>query len=99
MWASWSGSLPVIDLLILHGADPHAQNDKGASAAHAAAQGGHLDVCKYLYESLGADFLLDDNEGLKPHDYATAYGHDDVVEWISRTFLKIERQARQRAVR
>ena len=83
MWAAWSGSLPVVDLLVVHGADPHAVNSQGANAAHWAAAGGHLHICQYLFDSLGVDFMLEDKNGKTPLDYAIEYDRKDVEDWLA----------------
>ena len=85
MWAAWSNSLRILDLLVVHGADPHAVNYMGANAAHWAAAAGHLDVCVYLYE-LGVDFLLTDRAGKTPMEYAAEYNRQDVLDWMLRAF-------------
>lgn len=84
-WAAWSGSLDVVQLLVSYGADPHFCNDKGCNSAHWAAAGGNENVCKYLYEELGVDFMEPDKEGDTPLHHAINYGQDDVVKWILQT--------------
>jgi ankyrin repeat protein len=86
MWASLTDNLSVIELLVLHGADPHAVNGQGANAAHWAVSAGHLEVCQYLHESHSVDFLLKDNYGKTPLDYALAYDRKDVIDWLVQTF-------------
>lgn len=54
MWAAWAGNLPLVELLVLHGGDPLAQ-DVGATnqtALHWAAGAGHLEVCQYLLSAM-----------------------------------------------
>ncbi|KAL3791595.1 hypothetical protein HJC23_012185 [Cyclotella cryptica] len=86
MWACWSGSLDVAKLLIAAGADPKVRNDNGISAAHWAASGGNVELCKYLHDDLGLEFLgvdAKDKEGKTPLDIAMSFGRADVVHWIS----------------
>lgn len=87
MWASLTRNLPVIELLVVHGADPHAVNGEGANAAHWAVSAGYLEVCQYLHESYGVDFLLKDNYGKTPPDYAVAYDRKDVIGWLVHKFF------------
>ena len=87
MWASLTPNLPVIDLLVIHGADPHAVNGEGANAAHWAVSAGHLKVCQYLHEKCGVNFLLEDKYGKTPLDYARAYDRNDVMDWLVHTFV------------
>jgi ankyrin repeat protein len=89
MWAALTRNLPVIDLLVVHGADPHAINGEGANAAHWAASAGHLEVCQYLHERYGVNFLLKDKYRKTPLDYAVAYDRKDVIDWLVHTFLCI----------
>ena len=75
-------------LLVTAGdADPHARNDNGFTAAHWAASGGHLDVCKYLHDEMGLEFAGEkakNSEGETPLSCALSYGRSDVVDWIAK---------------
>ena len=84
MWASWAGSLPIVDMLVVHGADADVQNSRGETAMHWAAAAGHLDVCQYLLEQVGRTHMLKhkDQSGRTPLDYAELYNRQDIVEWI-----------------
>uniref|UniRef100_A0A7S2EGK5 Ankyrin n=1 Tax=Ditylum brightwellii TaxID=49249 RepID=A0A7S2EGK5_9STRA len=86
MWACWSGSLPVVKLLLRHGADPHATNNNGCTIAHWCCSGGHLHVCQYLHERHSIDFKNENEAGHTPLNHAVTYGRPDVVEWIVSTF-------------
>ena len=48
MWASWSGTLETVKLLIRNRADSTVANRNGCTVAHWAASGGNVEVCKYL---------------------------------------------------
>ena len=56
-----------------------ATDNRGWTALHFAALGGHLDVRKYLVEEQGADVEATDNNGWTPRDWAAVKGHLDVV--------------------
>jgi ankyrin repeat protein len=90
-WAAWSGNLDSVKLLVQNGADPLASNNKGCSAAHFAAAGGQLDVCKYLFHELQINFLNPIKEGgSTPLLYAMANNHKEVVDWMTTTVYKSE---------
>lgn len=82
MWAAWSATLDAVKLLIRHRADPTAQNRNGCTVAHWAASGGNLEVCKYLSETVGVDFKIENYAGNTPLSHAVAYGRADVVRWL-----------------
>ena len=46
--ASYYGNLKIIEYLMFHGADINILTEDGCSALHAAAEGGHIEACKYL---------------------------------------------------
>jgi ankyrin repeat protein len=80
---SGAGNIAMMDLMIQHGADVNAQvtgtktytlrvsrtpaTNEGMSALHVAAQGGKLDVVRYLLDK-GANPELMDSNGKKPID-------------------------------
>lgn len=86
MWSCWSGSLDVAKMLINEGgADPFASNEGGMAAAHWAASGGHVEICKYL-DCLGLSFGegSEDGDGETPLDCAKSYDRMNVVDWITK---------------
>jgi ankyrin repeat protein len=87
MWASWAGSISIVDLLVVHGADANVQNSRGETALHWAAAAGHLDVCQYLFDHLGGTSFLKqpDQSGRTPLDYAKLYQRKEVVDWLTET--------------
>ena len=99
MWASWSGSLDVAKLLVADGnADPRVRNGNGFTAAHWAASGGHLEICRFLHDELGLEFIgkdAENSEGETPLSCAIAYGRSDVVEWIAAQTPEIDNVERE----
>lgn len=89
MWASWSGTLDVVKLMVRHRADVHVRNRNGCTVAHWAASGGNLEVCKYLHDILDIDFSVGNNAGNTPLSHAIAYARLDVVKWL-KDDLKVE---------
>lgn len=89
-WSAWAGGLPLLtwlcSLLRQGGTDPRdtaaALNAKGCSAAHWAASGGDLAVCRLLAEEHGLDFARANHEGNTPLTKAIEHGREDVVTWL-----------------
>lgn len=91
MWASWAGSLPIVQLLIEHNADIHQTNRNGCTVAHWAASGGNLSICQYLNEQCNVEFVTVQNHaGNTPLSHAVAYGRLDVVRWLKEDLDAIE---------
>lgn len=83
MWAAWSGTLPVIQVLIDAGADGLQVNNQKQNAAHWAAAAGHLDICKYLYQTFGREYFASvDSARMTAIDYASVNGHADLGSWV-----------------
>jgi len=91
MWASWSGSLNIIPLLLSHGADPNAINMNGCGVSHWAASGGYVTVCQYLFEICDRiDFRSRNSGGNTPLNHAVAWGRVDVVQWLLNNVYKMD---------
>lgn len=82
MWASWSGTLETVKLLVRTRADVGVANRNGCTVAHWAASGGNLEVCKYLADVVGVDFSVPNYGGNTPLTHAVAFGRVDVVQWL-----------------
>jgi len=82
MWAAWSGSMDIVKLMIRHRADPKLTNRNGCTVAHWAASAGIVEICKYLYETIGVDFEIKNKNGNTPLSHAVAYGRVGVVKWL-----------------
>ena len=82
MYAAWSGSLDVAKILVEHGADPHLCNNMGCNAAHYAATGGDLRICRYLYDELDVDFFQPNEKGDSALDHAIAHDRRTIVDWM-----------------
>jgi ankyrin repeat protein len=64
LWAAAaSGHLPLVDLLLRHGADVSAKTSGGASSLHAACGRGHAAVVQRLVKA-GAVVHSSDNNGV-----------------------------------
>ena len=93
MWASWSGTLDVVKLLVRNRADALLSNRNGCTVAHWAASGGNLQVCQYLAETVGVDFTEPNYGGNTPLAHAVAFGRTNVVEWLRNDICADENDA------
>jgi hypothetical protein len=81
-WAAWQGQLEATQYLCNEaGCDPHSKNGYGCNAAMWAAQGGHIDVCRYL-RAQGVSFDLINHAGQGCLHKAAQRGHVQVCEWL-----------------
>lgn len=85
MWACWAaGSLDIVKLLLSFGASTDLRNRNGCSVAHWAASGGNLEICKYLHNVVGVEFVnVQNHAGNTPLSHAVAYKRVDVVRWLN----------------
>ncbi|KAL3944689.1 MAG: hypothetical protein SGBAC_001247 [Bacillariaceae sp.] len=82
MWASWSGTLDTVKLMVRHRADFQRANRNGCTCGHWAASGGNLEICKYLKNTVGVDFYQPNNGGNTPLTHAVAFGRVEIVKWL-----------------
>lgn len=84
-WCAWAGGETMLRWLCFDlglEAGVHALNAKGCSAAHWAASGGDLAVCRLLADECGVDFSASNFEGNTPLTKAIEHGREDVVLWL-----------------
>jgi len=75
------GHAEIVELLLAHGADPNAKNQKddgGSGPLHHAAYAGHLRIVEKLLAH-GADPNAKDNEMGTPLGYALEHNHPEVA--------------------
>lgn len=82
MWAAWSNSVPILDLLKIHGADLCALDDNNRHAGHFASAAGHVEALEYLRHH-GLDVSAWDATGRTPLDYARLFDRESVIEYLS----------------
>ena len=90
-WCVWtsgscsSSQMAILELLLLHGANPHALDRHGNSAAHYAAASGSLTALQYLIIT-SADCHVDaqgrNDRGQTPLDCAREFQREHVVAWL-----------------
>lgn len=76
--AAAARALPSVVVLLDHGADPDARQQRGITALHAAALHGDSEMVAALMDA-GANPLLADEDGSMPAAYARRGGHDDLA--------------------
>jgi ankyrin repeat protein len=72
--AATARSLPLVRLLLEHGADPNARQHGGWAAIHSAAQNGSLDIVELLIKH-GADPAVANDAGVTALKLAQEKGH------------------------
>lgn len=72
------GSLPLVELLLAHGADPNAAEGGGATPLHSAAGHGSREMVAKLMAA-GADPHRKTKDGKTPADVARQYGHPELA--------------------
>jgi ankyrin repeat protein len=72
------GHADIALLLLEHGADAKAQDDRKRTPLHVASQDGHVKVARVLLEH-GADTEARDREEYNPLDRASKWGHVEVA--------------------
>jgi ankyrin repeat protein len=82
MWASWSGTLDTVKLMIRSRAEHTVANRNGCTVAHWAASGGNFQVCDYLGSIVKVDFSTPNHGGNTALTHAVAFGRIEVVKWI-----------------
>jgi len=88
MWASWSGTVETVKLMVRTRADVNIANRNGCTVAHWAASGGNLEICQYLADVVGVDFFIPNYGGNTPLTHAVAFGRIDVVQWLKECMTK-----------
>jgi ankyrin repeat protein len=77
-----AGLLEVVDLLLLHGADPNPREGGGSTPLHSAAGHGNREIIGRLLTA-GADPTAQSNDGKTPADIARQYGKTDAVNQLA----------------
>jgi hypothetical protein len=83
-WGTGNNNLPIVDLLVLHGARIDDLDRDGRNALHYAAAAGNEDVLRFFLSTDLGMILLNgrDHNNFIPLDYAQMYGHENVVQLI-----------------
>ncbi|XP_048203499.1 ankyrin repeat domain-containing protein 66 [Perognathus longimembris pacificus] len=86
-WAAIKGQMEVLRLLMEHGASPCLVTDVGWTAAHFAAEAGHLHVLRALHAARAA-LHAPDFFGDTPKRIAQIYGHAACVGFLETAELE-----------
>jgi ankyrin repeat protein len=78
-----SGSIPLLDLLLSHGAKPDVVEFLEATPLHSAAAHGNREMVRKLLAA-GADRSRKTKDGKTAADLARQYGHADVAEELEK---------------
>jgi hypothetical protein len=95
--ASAMGHDEVVLLLLEHGAEVSARNNKGGTPLHYACRQGHHLIVRFLLHT-GADLQSRNNDGWTPEDLARVYSHPQVVAMLQAEALRREEVHRTRCV-
>jgi ankyrin repeat protein len=76
-YASYEGNLPLVKLLIKHGADIHAMSESGRSPFTVAIMGGGFSVIEFLLEQ-GAEFII--SSDIDPLFTASLNGYVEILD-------------------
>jgi uncharacterized protein len=71
----------TVRMLLKHGADPNARQEKGFVPLHDAAANGEEAIVHLLVEH-GAQVHARADDGKTPYDLATGRGHQQVADWL-----------------
>jgi ankyrin repeat protein len=71
----------IVRMLLEHGADPNATQERGFVPLHDAAANGNLALVQLLVKH-GARVDVKADDGKTPGDMATERGHKEVAEWL-----------------
>src|SRR5205807_8174485 len=74
-----AGSLPLLELLLAHGAAPDPEEASGATPLHSAAGHGSREMIAKLLAA-GAGRERTTHDGKTPADFARQYGHAAVAD-------------------
>jgi ankyrin repeat protein len=96
--------LEIYKLIIENVQNKNPRSNIGNTPLHAAAEGGHMDICKLILESIQPTFAIDgqicklnienpmNDFGYTPFDMAESFGRSKVCEYIN-SFVKKENPA------
>ena len=80
------GNVKMCGYLVSRGVSTTRGTSKGVSKTffpmYSAAQNGHLDVCKFLYENGAQNDVRRLYYNYTPFKVAAAYGHTQVIQWL-----------------
>ncbi|XP_016890688.1 ankyrin repeat domain-containing protein 66-like [Cynoglossus semilaevis] len=86
-WAAAIGYTKMVKLLIDNGARPCLRTTHGWTAAHYAAEAGHLEVLQLLH-SLHAPMDKKDSSGDRPLRLAEIYGHQRCIQFLKKAVIQ-----------
>jgi ankyrin repeat protein len=82
-FAAQTGNMEIVRLLLSKGAEVNERNNEGITPLHLAVQKCNQEACRSLIGK-GADLEAKDKENRTPTDWAIAFNHRDLAEYLKR---------------
>ena len=89
-FACKKGHFPIVEYLILKGANIKAKDENGDYVIHFASKGGLLSIVQYLIEKQNIDIDIKGYQEQTPLHYACYEGHLPIVEYLISKGANIE---------
>ena len=79
---AWGGDSELFQYLIQNGGDVFSKTKKSGSCTHLAANGGHLKVCRTLFQNCNIDIHARDDDGWSVLHHAALSGNLELLQYF-----------------